>query len=218
MQLIYMMTKNPSPLHRRWLGLVLLLVVAWNCNGRPARKKLPDLTGDPASWEGVTTTADRHPEQIPGLPPFYASDTTLLLGGRTADLLTISLPEPAFDSLTMRIVTAWSPMARTLLDQLAARGEKGVLIDLRSASSQQDRSGASSTAYLVEKQGSAGAQLSLPVVFCWDGASAARARAFIDVLQKMPEFRYIRIDRGKGNPPVNAGCFSADPPTNFDQQ
>jgi len=218
MQLIYMVTKNPFPPHRRWLGLVLLLVVAWSCNGRPPRKKLPELAGDLASWEGLMTTADRHPEQIPGLPPFYASDTTLILWGRTTDLLTITLPEPAYDSLTMHLVTLWSPMARTLLNQLAARGEKGVLIDLRTVPSWQDRSGGSSTAYWVEKQGSAGSRLSLPVVFCWDPGSAVRATAFIDVLREMPGFRYIRIDGSKDNRTTDAGCFSADPPTNFDQQ
>ena len=73
-------------------------------------------------------------------------------------------------------------------------------------------------AYQVEKQGPAGARLSLPVVFCWDGTSAARATALIDALQKMPEFRYTRIDGGKNDRPTDAGCFSADPPTNFDQQ
>jgi hypothetical protein len=203
---------------RLWLGLVLIIFAAWSCNGRPARKKLPDLAGDGASWEGAMTTPNRHPEQITGLPPFYAGDTTLLLRGRTTNLLTITLPEPAYDSLALQLVTTWSPMARPLLDQLSAWGEKGVLIDLRTGPSRQDLSGGWSTAYQVDRQGSAGTRLSLAVVFCWDGAAAARATKFIDALREMPGFRYTRIDAGKDDRPTDAGCFSANPPTNFDEQ
>jgi hypothetical protein len=218
MQLIYMVTKNPFPLIRQWLGLVLILVVAWSCNGHPARKKLPDLAVYFASWEGVMTTTNRHPEQIPGLPPFYVSDTTLLLQGRTSDLLTIALPEPAYDSLAAKLVTAWSPMARTLLDQLAALGKKGMLMDLRIDPSRQGHSGDCSAAYRVDRLGAAGARLSLLVVFCWDSASAARATTFINALRVMPGFRYTWIDGGKDHQSTDAGCFSPDSPTNFDQQ
>jgi hypothetical protein len=218
MQLIFMVRKDSFSQHRKWLGLSLIIVAAWSCNGHPPRKKLPDLAGDVPSWEGAMTTADPHPEKIPGLPPFYVGDTTLYLEGRTRDLLSISLPDPAFDSLTMKLVSAWSPMARTLLDQLAARGEKGVFIDLRTGLSRQDQSGHWSTAYRVERQESGCARLSLPVVFCWDPASAARAAAFIDALREIPGFWYTRIEPGKDDLSVDSRCFSADPPTNFDQQ
>jgi hypothetical protein len=163
-------------------------------------------------------TTDRHCEKVPGLPPFYTSDTTLRLTGRTTDLLTLTLPDPAYDSVAVYLVSAWSPMARSLLDQLAARGEKGVLIDLRTGLFGQDHSRDQSLAYQVARQESAGARLSLLVVFCWDGASAARARAIIDALREIPGFGYSRIDAGKDDRPIDASCFSADPPTNFDQQ
>jgi hypothetical protein len=218
MQLIDMVRKNPFSKYRFWLVLVLIIIAVWSCNGRPARKKLPDLAGDPAFWESTMTIVDRHPEKIPGLPPFYASDTTLLLGGRTSDLLTISLPDRTYDSVAVQLVTAWSPMARTLLDQLAARGEKGVLIDLRISLSRQDHFGDRSTAYQVESQVSAGARLSLPVVFCWDRASAARAAAIINRLRGIAGFRYTPIDGDKDDRPNDPGCFSADSPTNFDRQ
>jgi hypothetical protein len=218
MQLIYMVRKNLFSLYRLWLSLVLIIIAAWSCNGRPARKKLPDLGGDLASWEGIKINQDRHPEQIPGLPPFYASDTTLRLGGRTTDLLTITLPDPAYDSLATKLVTAWSPVARTLLDQLAARGENGVLIDLRTDPTGQDHSGIESASYQVDRQVLAGARISVPVVFCWDATSATRATAFIEALREMPGFRYTQIDDNRDSRWVDNGCFSADPPSNFDQQ
>jgi hypothetical protein len=215
---INLVRKNQVLQRRLWLGLVLIIVGVWSCNGRPARKKLPDIAGDQASWEGVRTAADRHTEQIFGLPPFYVGDTTLRLAGRTSDLLAISLPEPAFDSLAVQLVATWSPMARTLMDRLAARGDRGVLIDLRTGSSRQDHPGGSSTTYRVDRQEPTGARLTLPVVFCWDLASTARAMAFIDALREIPGFRYIWIDGRKDGRQPDAGCFSADPPTNFDQQ
>ena len=213
-----MVLRNPLSRGSTCLVVLLFVVFVCGCNQRPARKKLPDgIAGNVFSWEGVTTSWDRQLEKLPGLPPFYATDTMLRVGGRATDLLDVALPDQEFDSLAERLVTAYSPMARTLLDELKARGEKGVLIDLR-ANAEASCADGYSASYQVGLQGQVDDGLSLPVVFCWDAPSTARATAFMDALRGMPGFIYTRIVAGRNGSSGEAGCFSANPPTNFDQQ
>jgi hypothetical protein len=207
---------RPQP----WLGLLLMAALLSGCEGRPARKKLPDLDGVEVSYEGTNSIGDRTPETIPGLPPFYATDTNMRIGGRATGLLAIALPDPDFDSLAQRMVTAWGPSAALLRDQLLSQGCKGVLIDLRTKAGPSAHD-ARTESYRVEGQQAATVFLSIPVVFCWDAASAGRAMAFIDALRAMPEFRFTRIegsDTSRSSGATLEDCFSANPPTNFDQQ
>jgi hypothetical protein len=218
--MVHMVVRKISTRLQPWLWLVLAATLLLGCRGRPARKKLPDLNGMETSFEGASSIRDRTPETIPGLPPFYATDTTVRIGGHTTELLAIALPDPDFDSLAQRMVKAWAPSAAFLRDQLLSQGCKGVLIDLRTEAG-PSAPDARTESYRVEGQQAATVFLSIPVVFCWDAASAGRAMAFIDALRAVPGFRFTRIvgsETGRSSGAAPDDCFSAYPPTNFDQQ
>ena len=118
---------------------------------------------------------------------FYTSEVEIQSGGTMETFVAVSLPDPANDSLAMSLVNSYKPLALPLLAEWGTRERKGVLIDLRSSASpaihRED--------YVIER----GDAFSIPVVFLWDPASAARAAAFIGLLQSIPAV-HCRLSEG----------------------
>ena len=84
--------------------------------GREMRKTLPDAGN-----------VDLDNSFVPGLLPFYATDTSIDGKKFTA----IYLRNSAYDSLASTIVQSYEPFAESVLIMLAQQHIKGVLIDFR---------------------------------------------------------------------------------------
>lgn len=147
--------------YKRVALIPLLMLMLYSCMpgaGVPARKKWPELNG----FQGA----------------FQTGYTDMMMGNGMATLFTISLPGAGDDSAIMNLVNTYRPFAVHLLTQWAQQQHKGVLIDLR-ANAGQDLHRAD---YLVQREGA----FSIPVVFLWDGFTAGRAAAYMNLLHISP--------------------------------
>jgi len=161
--------------YKRVALIPLLMLMLYSCMpgaGAPARKKWPELNGFQGAG-GLTTQVTSEM----GLP-FQTGYTDMMMGNGMATLFTISLPGAGDDSAIMNLVNTYRPFAVHLLTQWAQQQNKGVLIDLR-ANAGQDLHRAD---YLVQREGA----FSIPVVFLWDGFTAGRAAAYMNLLHVSP--------------------------------
>lgn len=151
------------------VGLGLAVGIFCGCAGggpaRPERKKMPDLT----AWEANF--------------PFH----TGVMDIGTASFLSVALPDPAYDSAAMGLISSYEPFAVPLLTEWATQEGKGVVVDLRSRPD-----GGMRADYTIDRSGA----FSIPVIFLWDQASAGRAAAYINVLQSLSSVR-CRCTGGK---------------------
>jgi len=186
--------------------LTLWVIALCACDGRPARKKLPDFTSL-QGWEDLPLAKTE--KQF-----FFTSDTTIMEGSRLVNFLSISLPDPMYDSLAISMATSYKPLAATLIEQWSKKEKKGVLIDLRNKAGNDDRR----ANFLVKKNLPDNANINIPVVLIWDRASAYRADYLIKLMSSMPEIKCDLIS--ESNKPEGIGrndCFSPVIPS-FDQQ
>ena len=149
------------------IGLGLAVGIFFGCAGagpgRPERKKMPDLT----DWALGASPADF---------PFH----TGVIDIGTASFISVALPDPAYDSAAMGLISSYEPFALPLLTEWAKQERKGVVVDLRSRPD-----GGMRADYTVDRSGA----FSIPVIFLWDQASAGRAAAYINVLQSLSSVR-----------------------------
>ena len=136
------------------LAIVIFLGCAGAGPGRPERKKMPDLTDF----------------------PFH----TGVIDIGTASFISVALPDPAYDSAAMGLISSYEPFAVPLLTEWAKQEGKGVVVDLRSRPD-----GGMRADYTIDRSGA----FSIPVIFLWDQASAGRAAAYINVLQSLSSVR-----------------------------
>ncbi|WEK34863.1 MAG: hypothetical protein P0Y53_20440 [Candidatus Pseudobacter hemicellulosilyticus] len=159
-------------------ALVACLSGCEGMQGRPERKKLPQLTAD-ESWEGRPAAGTGH-EQYP--ETFYAYHDTLI-SGRT--YVAVQLQKPTLDTVAMALANAYEPLAGNFLAMLRQQGKSGILIDLRSPGQET----AQQAGFQVQHDSGS----SLPVVFVWDRYSAARAALLIRRLEQATSIRVTSL-------------------------
>ncbi|MBO9634236.1 MAG: hypothetical protein J7578_14065, partial [Chitinophagaceae bacterium] len=111
----------------------------------------------------------------------------------TNSYYSITLPDPAYDSLAFSLVNNYRPLALSLLSQWTKQnGGTGFIVDLRSGSNEGKRQD-----YSVQFDGK-----KLPVVLLWDNSSVVRAQSFLNIARQIPGFDIS--ERKKEN---NLICF-----------
>lgn len=185
-------------------AILLLSGILQACSGRPARKKMPDLTDLSLALEGIASDSKAATDEW----PFYTSDTLILEGRQTANFLAVTLPFPTRDSVLWEMVKSWSVLSGPLLSEWAKMGKDGVLIDLRThAGASVERAD-----YILESHPQA--SHSIPIVLLWDAGSRNRAAYFTVACQSLPEWGIRLVGTSEtGGQVFRQDCFQNGPPT-----
>jgi hypothetical protein len=189
----------------------IALFVCWTlalcgCDGRPDRKKLPDLTSL-QGWEDTPLPkADNQ--------PFIASDTAIMKGSKLSRFFSISMPDPRNDSLAISLVTNYGPFARSFIEKWVNQQKTGILIDLRTKAGNENHR----ADFLVKSSLPGSSNFNISLIFIWDGASAYRYVYLKDALTSMPEIKCSLISESRKVDGVGRNdCFSPTEPS-FDQE
>lgn len=165
--------------------LFLLAGLVGGCGGgdkkRPPRKQLPALT-DEGAWEGrygrgLTQGDGSDFAGGQGKVYYYTKDT--VIGGQS--FISLSMPDPAADSLAWVMVKSYEPFASGAFLLMQQQGKKGAVINLRSTGEEARRA-----SFVVKDM--LGNALSL--TFLWDKGSSIRASGFINELKNVPAIQY----------------------------
>lgn len=191
----------------RFIILFFISIFFLSCNSKIPRKELPDLINT-ESWE-----------TFPKLPvaeqSFYTSDTIINNNGKRTHFLSVIIANAVNDSLLIKMVNDYEPLAVPMFPQWASQDEKAILLDLRSEKNKSDNiTNISKSYFLVEKNLPNDIHISIPIIFLWNNKSAIRADNFMNALQNLPEVKCTFINTSK---PSKLDCFSPAPPT-FDGQ
>ncbi len=185
--------------------ILFVLIVQQSCSSGPSvppRKKMPELT----SLQGPESYIPYSERQSTAGLPFTTGYVDLQVGGGTATLFAVSLPDATDDSLIMNLINTYRPLAVPLLTGWVQQQQYPVLIDLRAHGSQHTQR----ADFLLQKEGS----FTLPVVFLWDSYSAGRAGNYMQLMHTNPA---ISVTRLSGNSAAFFGkqqenCFQTDRP------
>lgn len=168
--------------------ILAILLISCQEGGRPARKKLPEITDGDHSWEADYEQRSFSKQFYEGNTDpyssyfFYVKDTTV--SGKM--FLSLAMPDPASDSLAHILLKAYRPMASSAFVMLENQGKQGVLLDFRSDNGGGTRRAEYATKNFQNK--------TLSLIFLWDNRSSERASLFMNELQYMPLVRYRKVD------------------------
>lgn len=206
LSLIIMLMKFISPpFFFKSIGLMLLIGIFSSCGGRPERKKMPEFAGLSLEGEPLYRNQEIGTKEW----PFYASDTSIMTGGRMSTFLSIAMPYPAFDSLAWGTVKAYEPFAASFLMEWTRLGKDGILIDLRNNIGRETHR----ADFRIE--GHESAIIPIAIVFLWDAGSTARAASFMGALRLLPEINcsFIGGDDGMFHGQIGRqDCFKPTSP------
>lgn len=169
------------------MSCIVVLAGLWSgCDdgsGKPMRKQLPKLAAD-ESWEGGHGFRQQYePEAQPraafdGL--FSYRDTSL--AGKS--YISVSLYNPAVDSMALSLLELYKPMAGTGMGLLLQKGKKGAVLDFRGTGAGKGEQTELVTRNVLGQ--------SLPLLFVWDPASATRAGMYMSRLEEIPGISITR--------------------------
>ena len=176
------------------------------CDGRPDRKKLPDISSL-QGWEDMPLPKAEN--QL-----FVASDTVIMKGSKRARFLSIAMPDPSHDSLAISLVANYEPFARALIEKWVNQQKTGILIDLRTKAGYENHR----ADFLVKSSLPGNSNINIPLIFIWDRASAYRYGYLKDALTSMPEIKCSLVSESRMVEGVGRNdCFSPTEPS-FDQE
>lgn len=147
---------------------------------KPARKKMLNLDTQSDGWEAyqfaspAPGSAASATSQYPPLP-FALADTTIMLGGESADFYVLRVPSADFDFL-LPMAKTYEPWLTAWLAAWPQMGRRGVAIDLSAGKPTRRAS------FQVE---CAAQHVSLPLVVFWDEASANRVSNLTNFMQSL---------------------------------
>lgn len=184
-----------------FFGVLLLSALLCSCSGAPSpkpRKKFPAFNS--FSDFNHSLSFSKSTENYDGLP-FGGTDLDFFSDGKFSSYTYIPMGDAQSDSLVLNLINTYKPFAIPMLSEWSKQYKKGVLIDFRTKHS----SFYASKEFNLESVGS----FSFPVVFIYDGNSAARASLFMGTINGMPMIRATMISAEKGIATKSGlmGCF-----------
>lgn len=155
---------------------IMLTALMYGCQAdskKPERKKMPELAGYNGFYDGGL-----NPGYSQGETGFFAENITLQTANGPQNFFSIPLPDASADSLAINLVNSVKPFALPLLNQWAREHKGGVLLDL----STHHHGASYQSNFNLRQEGG----FSIPVIICWDKASAYRLAEVKALVQTMP--------------------------------
>ncbi|HEX4850966.1 MAG TPA: hypothetical protein VFV08_09180 [Puia sp.] len=183
-----------------------LAIGFYGCEGKAERKKLPDILSIDGWEEMPLPKAD--------MEPFAFGDTTIIESGKLTSFMSVTMPDPLYDSIAIRIVSGYEPFATILFEKWANQKQKGILIDLRT------RIGNTTNRadFLVKNSLIGNSNNKIPLIFIWDPSSSYRFDYLVNALSSMPEIKCSLVSESRLVEGVGRNdCFSPTQP-DFDQE
>ena len=155
---------------------MVISFVWFGCSSLPAgggsqRKKMLDLTSGNGTGDCAFAGANN------STAPFSTIETSMLVNGINTNMVSVAVPNAAYDSIALANVQNILPFAYPLLNQWAQQ-KKGVVIDFCSHAN----NGKYRVDYVLEAPGS----FSIPVVLLYDQWSACRAGTAVNLMYNLP--------------------------------
>jgi hypothetical protein len=155
---------------------IMMATLLFGCESgskKPERKKMPELAAYDGFYDsGLNPGADQ------GETGFAAENITIETADGPQNFINIPLPDASADSLAMNLVNSVRPFALPLLSTWAKENKSGVLLDLST-----HHNGASYEGNFTLRENG---YFTIPVIICWDQASAYRLAEVKALVQTMP--------------------------------
>ena len=141
-------------------------------------------------------------------------ETTITEGGKLARYLCVTMSDPSYDTVALRLAASYEPFASMLIEKWAKQEKKGILIDLRTKVSNDIHR----ADFLIKENLSDNSNMKIPIIFIWGPSSAYRFDYLVNALTSIPEIKCSLISESRLVEGVGRNdCFSPTKP-DFDQE